>query len=215
MRRYANIIRRSLALAAGMIALTSSLTGCARDSSPPPVPTANALSATETASLIQSQLDELWKNAGIDDSKRPIVERMRIIAPSEWASTIAECMTAAGLTGVSASPNGGLETTAVPREQLGAYSLAQYTCQAMYPTDPSYYLPLNESQLRYLYYYYSHDVKECLENAGESISDPPSEQAFIDNYSDNAWNPYDDVLPQTINELEVTCPPQIPDALFG
>ena len=98
---------------------------------------------------------------------------------------------------------------------MSTYSLGRYICEAEFPVDPSFYNPLNESQLKYLYYYMAHTLRSCLSAEGFEIDDPPSEQQFIENYDRNGgWQPFADVPDQSRERLERECP-QIPEGIYG
>ena len=206
--------RRGRAICIGVAAtLAIGLTGCT-GSGPVATPTPNALTASEFQSLIEEDIDEAWARAG-QSVERPEVSIIRLVALFEWPDVIAQCMNDAGYDNVN-SVDGGLEVRDVPEAQRSAMALAQFICEAQYPTDPKFNVPLNESQLSYLFDYLKNEQKPCLEEAGYTISDPPSEQKFIESYyNTGGWSPYSE-LPtgNTINEMESSCP-QIPSGLWG
>jgi uncharacterized protein YceK len=196
-----------------VIAVTLLLTGCTSSGSSDQ-PTPDALTESESEALIQARIDEAWSRAG-QTGDRPTVKIVRLVSLFEWPDAIAKCLNDAGYDNVSAV-DGGLEIRDILEEQRSAMALAQYICEAQYPTDPKYNVPLNESQLSYLYDYLKNEQKPCLEKAGYTISEPPSEQKFIESYyRTGGWQPYSELPSGNAgNEMEKSCP-QIPTGLWG
>lgn len=206
--------------AAGVLALVgATVAGCAAspvtEPTPPPLP---ALSSSERTQLYQTQVEaarDMLLSAHASATV-PDVELVRFVLPSEWAQTMVGCMDEAGFA-ASVRPDGGIEFAPVADAQSEALSVANYVCGVQYPVDPTYARPLNDEQLKYLYWYFIEKLVPCLEAEGFNIPAPPSEATFVDQYDAHPWSPYSDVATSTedawiaINEK---CP-QMPSALFG
>jgi hypothetical protein len=65
-----------------------------------------------------------------------------------------------------------------------------------------------------LYHYRAGEQLTCLRELGYEISDPPSEQVFIDEYHrTGGWNPRNDII-GTLSEADAACPQTVP-GLYG
>ena len=173
--------------------------------------------------LVVERLDALWDRVNSDGSlgERPVVERERYVSPQEWAPVVAACMVEEGFPGVTATADGGICSGDLPSAQAGAYSLAEYVCNARYPVDPKYLAPLESSQLDTLYEYMTGELTACLVSFGFSVADPPSLVRFRETWGTaEAWTPYSpSVTPNIADDyglfLEVSAAcPQYPDNLY-
>lgn len=185
----------------------------------PVVAQPDELSAEESQELLQAYLDSEWANvlARFPDAARPDVDIVRIIDSSEWATTVADCLSEDGFD-ATATVDGSISYFGVP-SQGDSYAVAFYTCEARYPVDPKYNAPLNESQLNFLYDYFLNDLKPCLEGEGYEVPSAPSRQTFLESYAeDDGWSLYKNVAgrvgPGELAELNKKCP-QLPEGLYG
>ncbi|QTX03380.1 hypothetical protein [Agromyces archimandritae] len=122
--------------------------GCAATSEPV-IPTPDALSSAEADALIDAAIEQSWKAYGPPGQERPDVPLIRTIELDEWGSVMAPCMREQGFD-VSIGAGGGMQSGDVANEQLDAYNLAMFVCEASYPLDPKYSATLNEAQRAYL-----------------------------------------------------------------
>jgi hypothetical protein len=143
------------------------------------------------AQLREMRMEDLAALAKVFNIEAPPeVDLVRFVSPNEWLPAQLECLTEEGFP-VTSTPDGqGISGAAVRPEQADAYKLAMYICQAQYSQDPRYSAELNESQLEYLYWYYSGPLRTCLADQGHDIGTPPTFTVFLDSFSGNAWTPY-------------------------
>ena len=157
----------------------------------------------------------MWDRTGLPDDQRPEVERIRFVDLREWGPTLASCMNDAGWDGVVAKPDGGIHQDGYTEDLRGAYAYDWYICTAKYPTDPVVNSPLNELQMKYLYRYRAGEMRQCLIDLGNEISEPTSEQVFLDEYPrTGGYNPINEVNDSHWTEAEEKCP-QLPKGLWG
>ncbi|TFC21847.1 hypothetical protein [Cryobacterium glucosi] len=131
--------------------------------------------------------------ASYPDVAVPTATRERFLSLEEIPSVIAACLTAAGVPAV-ASPEGGIETyVALGDEER--HAIADYVCNTRFPSDPKNSVPLNESQITYLYQYQTTVLMPCLEAAHIRVDPPPTLESFMANYTGQGpatvtWQPY-------------------------
>ncbi|MDY7556956.1 hypothetical protein [Cryobacterium sp. 10C3] len=131
--------------------------------------------------------------ASYPDVAVPTATRERFLSLEEIPSVIAACLTAAGVPAV-ASPEGGIETyVALGDEER--HAIADYVCNTRFPSDPKNSVPLNESQVTYLYQYQTTVLMPCLETAHIRVDPPPTLESFMANYTGQGpatvtWQPY-------------------------
>lgn len=217
--------RRRLAAAASVAIMLLTLSGCITHEPDPSFPGGEAVPVVlplsdetreskyeEFVQLEIERLQGMHPHVAVPDTTR-----IRFVEPGEWASALAECLRSEGFE-ATVHQDGGIRLGPIPREQNEAQALAYFSCAVSYPVDPRYSVPLNESQLAYLYRYYVQRLVPCLEAEGYAISNPPTWQRFLETYgATSPWSPYSDVLENVeqrwivINEL---CP-QHPEGLYG
>lgn len=205
---------RPLVAAVMCASLAAGVSACSSPSGA--VPTPDTLSSAQANSILDTSADQAWQLVAsrYPGVQRPAVERIRVVSHAEWASAQAKCMSAAGFPQAKAMPDGSLTSGQVPKEQAEPYALAEYSCGVEYPMDAKYKTDFNESQLKWLYRYYTGELTTCMEKHDVSVGNAPSEQKFID--SDGAWSPYQSVdLPQQDYYDLVTDCPEIPDSIYG
>jgi hypothetical protein len=194
------------------IATTSS---CAASVPPKPVP--DSLTPEQKSQLIETDLQDEREAllARYPNLEVPDVVIVRVITLDEWGSTRAACMTEQGFPAQVNEWGGTTGTGNLSQDQ--PLALARYICNAQFPVDPLYEQPLNDSQLAFLYYYYTHELRDCLIDHGQELPDPPSEQVFIEQYgTDKTWTPYRFVSASDsdLTELNEECP-QAPEGIYG
>lgn len=168
------------------------------------------------AQLAQMRSDELRALAEAYQIKSPPdVALLRYVTPSEWPQSQIDCLRVLGFD-VEVTPDGqGVSGASIPAEQNGPYKLASYECQAKYSQDPRFAAELNQSQLKYLYWYYTQPLRECLSKEGHEIADPPSEAVFVDHQASDPWTPYREIMNSGIpfeetSKLLISCPEMPP-----
>ncbi|MGX5682620.1 hypothetical protein [Schumannella luteola] len=198
------------------IALLAS--GCAAQepSSAPPTFNAPELTASEKAAQTAVVLDEEWRaiQAEFPEAERPDATLDRYVWPAEWSSMQAECLQAQGFE-ASVDTDGALVMKGTDSQRLPAL-LASFVCKVQYPVDPVAEIPLNDSQIEYVYWYYTNTLTQCLEDLGIDVAPAPSLVVFKETfYSDGFWSPYASV-PEDFDWARATdsCP-QSPDGIYG
>lgn len=196
-------------------------TGCSQTpggdaaSIPPPVvdePSEAALAdaaARDQAATLESLLTQF------PDATVPNVEWERFIELEEFGPVMAACYTDQGFPSV-ASADGGVSGE-YQEEEAEAYALAGYTCMTKFPTNPKYSIPLNESQIAYIYDYQTQVLTPCLEDAGYTVDAPPAREDFVASYltDGGGWYPYEHVNAGSLTvSLNLQCP-QLPEHLNG
>ncbi len=177
------------------------------------------LSEAEAAEMIEAEIERRWEQLASQypDAVRPQVEVVRTVDSHEWAEVVAACMNDNGFD-ASASRDGGLTSGTILAGQLEPYEMQLFACKAMYPLDPKYRLPFTEEQLKYLYWYYTNELRDCLEERGYEVTEPPSEVRFLETFATAAgWSPYDGILPRSQDaylDLYEACP-ETPPELYG
>lgn len=161
-----------------------------------PAPPAPTLADADQPAAIEAYLDGRWKGivAMYPGAVRPDVDLVRIIEPNEWARMQESCVRDQGFD-VTANNQGGISISEIPIEQQESLAIAQFACEAMYPVDLSWDLPLTDDELSYLYDYFTKVLTPCLESHGIDVPEPSSRTTFVDSYvAGDAWNPYVNVM---------------------
>lgn len=111
-----------------------------------------------------------------------------------------------------------------PADQLSAWSLAWYTCNARFTPEPDYSQDWTEEQLGLVYDYWDQYFIPCMEAHGHPINraQQPSRALYVSTFftpQRTSWWPNESlaVLPESEREqLESVCAPYPPDeAFFG
>lgn len=156
------------------------------------------------------------------DGPAPEVALERWLHPRTESDTVlSDCMTESGfpieVDAGSVSYPGGPP----PAEQQSAWSLAWYTCNARFTTDPDYAQDWTEGQIGLVYDYWDQYFIPCMEAHGVAVNraQQPSRETYISTFftPQRTWwpNNYLDILPQAQREeLEPVCPPYPPDEMF-
>ncbi|MCI4656270.1 hypothetical protein [Cryobacterium zhongshanensis] len=168
-----------------------------------------ALAAQDQARTLQDLVGEF------PDAIVPAVERARFIEPEEIATVMAACYTDHGFPSV-ASADGGWSGGHLDSDAED-FALVSYTCRTRFPTNPAYSVPLNDSQITYIYDYQTQVLTPCLEDAGYAVDTPPSREDFLARYRSDggSWFPYEHVTGSDLAiSITVQCP-QMPDHLYG
>lgn len=219
-------LQRFKMLAAFCVPLLA-LTACSTESSADSALDSPSESSAEVPELsdeelIQEDLDSFWEmtlsgTSGLTDADRPEVDTIRLISPEEYGEVMVSCLSEAGHTDVTLTEDGeGFETATSSEAEQEALNLAIYTCHAQYPTDPKYSRPFTEEQWQLLYDYVSGELRDCLVDAGHTVSEPPSFDVYVETYyNEDAWSPYSEigVNASEFAALQERCP-QHPDGLY-
>ena len=176
-----------------------------------------AAARQELADQAQSALRDGFV-ASYPDVAVPTATRERFVSLEELPPVIAACLTEAGVP-ASATADGGVETF-VAKGDEERHAIADYVCNTRFPSDPTNSVPLNESQLTYLYEYQTTVLMRCLEAAHIPVDPPPTLGSFMGNYTGQgpatvAWQPYAHVDPGPLGQGIYKQCPQTPEHLYG
>ncbi len=160
-------------------------------------------------------LDALWEITDLE-GPRPEVELIREVSDKEWMTVHIECMTQAGFPPKSQGDQGvGWE---VPADQVEAFDLANFTCEAQYPRRMELMQPYTPDQLNIMYQWMVDETIPCLAREGYEVSDVPTLESFRQGYSPQQgfWTPDSGVpggVPIGVQEKCSHMPP--PEILYG
>lgn len=137
----------------------------------------------------------------------PKIELIRWTTIDDVGSVLAKCYTdngfpskaTVGVPGVT--PEGG-----VAPDQLSAFNLVEYRCEAQYTLDPTYTRDWTDEQKGLLYDYYVEFLVPCLTGLGYTFDSPPSRAVFVAKYPSVVWNPAQKVQPNITAEQNEKCP---------
>jgi len=199
------------------------LSGCAAApasapaATPIPAPTPPVLSDTDRQTLAEKaqttlRADLVSTYPGVDV---PTVTRERFLRLNETAPVISACMTAEGFPSY-ATLDEGVAGYGLPGQEQ-AKAIATYVCGTRFPLDPKYSVPLNESQITYLYEYQTTVLVPCLDFNHIRVDPEPTLQEFIESYHvDGAtavWQPYAHVVAGALGDGIYKRCPQTPQHL--
>lgn len=202
-----------LVLLAALVTMSGCASGEERLSPPPSVPPLNSAAANQ---IYQQTLAEYVEHLRRSNPTiaLPDVERVRYIAPQEFAEIFVDCLSSEGFR-ASVTDDNGIEFEPVPDEQAEAQDIALYVCRAKYPTDSKYLAELTPEQIDWLYDDARLRLIPCIEELGFSTDDLPSRGVFSETYeSDRSWNPYARIPAEGVMEVGTACP-AIPEEFWG
>jgi len=109
-----------------------------------------------------------------------------------------------------APPGDGIKVNSMAEGQGAAYREAFDVCNQRVGPAPTGRLP-TEAELRDLYSLLL-AVRDCLIAAGFEVSEPQSEDAFVESYtSGGSWDPYRDIDTASLDRAIEACPqPRVP-----
>lgn len=181
----------------------------------------NRLSDAEREAWRASYLDGLADDL---DGPAPEVALERWVEPhAEWDQAISTCM---GESGFPVEVDGGSISYPMgvpPDDQLSAWDLAWYTCNARFTPDPDYSQDWTEEQIGLVYDYWDQYFIPCVEEHGIAVNrtQQPSRESYVSTFfaGERNWWPsrYLETLPETQREqVESVCPPlPPPEAMYG
>ena len=190
----------------------------------PPVAIQPVLTAeAEKEAAYRSALERRAQTLGITDPPR-VQRRDWSASPLEVDTRVSACLNEKGWD-TSVGPLGGVEYQNIPVAQQGAWSLANYECDARHPLDPSIQQDWNPDQLRVVYAYWDQYYVPCMKAHGYVVdtSERPTLEAWAAAFNTpdriSWWPEYHldrHVSEEQLAELEKTCP-QLPpnDVLYG
>lgn len=183
--------------------------------------TPNRLSDAEREAWRKNYLESLADDL---DGPAPDVTLERWVEPNaEWDQAMSECMSDSGF--AVEVDNGAIRYPmgAPPADQLTAWNLAWYSCNAQFTPDPDYSQDWTEEQIGLVYDYWDQHFIPCMEAHGVPVNrtQQPSRESYIATFftPERTWwpNRYLEGLPESQREqLELTCPPYPPpEVMYG
>jgi hypothetical protein len=179
----------------------------------PPVP---AMTSTEVESAYEAFVESRWLSveAEYPESTRPVVERVRFIAPGEMPEVVVGCLLQAGFDAtVTTDAFGPALEVSTPEAQSDTVAVAWFVCDAQYPIDPTLTQPLSGAEIEYMYDYNTRTLLPCLAGEGFEI-EAPSKQTYIESFgTPDGWYPYSELLgldQETLQGLAKACPQNPP-----
>lgn len=119
------------------------------------------------------------------------------------------CLRDAGWDAEVVPPGDGIKVNSVTEGQGAAYREAFDVCNQRVGPAPTARL-LTEAELRDLYALLL-AVRDCLVAAGFEVSEPPSEDAFVESYYlAGSWDPYRDIVIGWERAIEACPQPRVP-----
>lgn len=101
------------------------------------------------------------------------------------------CLRDAGWDVVINGTGDGFSVGSISREQQPALEAARITCdKRVGPAPPP--RQLSDAEIRERYQFLL-GVRECLIDAGFYVSEPPSEDVFVESWATGPWSPYDGI----------------------
>jgi hypothetical protein len=168
--------------------------------------------------VYQNESDAAWKTVSnqYPNAVRPQVERIKTVTHLEWPEAMTECLQQGGFQ-AKAIAGGGITSGDIPTAQAEAYAVKQYECSVKFPFNYQYYMPLNTSQMKYLYSYYVDDLAPCLVDHDVDVADAPSWETFAETFgSESAWSPLENLTLAEAQEsgIDKACPAD-PEGLYA
>lgn len=105
---------------------------------------------------------------------------------------MAECLTNQGFP-TTVRPDDGISFSEITAEQVDAFHLEYYLCEARFPVDPAEFQVLTPHEIDSIYQYYVNELVPCLtREAGAEFTEIPTMQQFQENWETgrNVWTPY-------------------------
>lgn len=208
-------------LVATLATSTVLLTGCTTTSAEPSISDLKPLTSTEAEAIYEQTADQAWEyvESQFPDAVRPVSTDLQPTSVDERPIKLAECLSAKGFPS-EAQGDGGWTTEAIPKGQEQNFAIADYECRVTHPYDAELNRPATPGQLKWLYWYFTGDLMECLEEQGYQINEkPPSEAAFIEAAQNGTldWSPYKLLEQQAqadLRDVRSMCP-EYPDTYYG
>lgn len=205
----------TLLAAVSLGAVTLSLAGCSgghQGDASPSIPQDWVLDEVTLNTHYEELVDGVQIAYGL--TRPPNGELIAYVPVEEWASRQADCLSDSGF---SARPNlqGGVTFGDVPEGQRSALKEAAASCEIQYPVDPRIQMQLPTTRAANQYSFLVDTQYSCVLGLGYSVSDPPSEQVWMESYYSGAatWDPFSEAASQMgpgdhqLNELYQSCPP--------
>lgn len=111
--------------------------------------------------------------------------------PEIYAIAMVGCLREAGWDAVVNESGDGFSVQSVTPDQHSALESARIACdERVGPAPPPRQLSDGEIRERYQFLL---RVRECLIGAGFDVSEPPSEDAFVDSWAAGPWSPFSEI----------------------
>lgn len=185
-----------------VLILGVALTGCAAAADPSPSEPRVHTSVPSDWSLTDEDWDAAYSEAVhniremLDVGDEVEFTFVRWVSAQEWPEVQVSCISDAGFE--ARVNNGGMLFGDVPEGQASALNEAVAKCEASYPIDARTHMTLPLERAKAEYEYYAKALRSCVEKLGYTISEPPSQQTWLDGYYSGGatWSPYEEAISQ-------------------
>ncbi|MGO1496891.1 MAG: hypothetical protein ACTJGQ_02500 [Agrococcus casei] len=212
--------RQHVSAALVILVVGLGVSGCAPAEPPPPTV---SISEAEAQQNYDEQAEGQWEAvvAKYPEAQRPDIESYSPASPNERPEQLADCLRQAGYPDAEAFPDGSVGVSPGPDDQELLYLISSYTCYASIPFEAVYNTPPNDSQIEWLYHYFTRELADCIDSQGYAIpNNAPSFSQFREAMTGNGseyWSPYVELptlTPAETQTLRDVCV-EYPDEYYG
>lgn len=135
----------------------------------------------------------------------------------DYSVAVSQCLNDAGFS-VTPGPRGPDLGDGIPEEQLPAYEMASYRCDAQYTLDPRYSGDWSEDQIGLVHDYFEQYYIPCMKAHGQPVVEEgkPTRDVYVATFftTQDRWWPYPGV--KVPADVAKACPELPPDTvLYG
>lgn len=145
----------------------------------------------------------IGSSPAVSDNAEAVIEAQEELA-QEYNRRFVDCLNASGWPSQLHEDGFGYDVGGVQGPNDAAFSEAEAACaqEVGEPPEPP---PLTDDVIR-VGFQRLLALRECLEDAGYPVSDPPSAEFYIENFESNPWHPYMDIPDSQLDEATTKCP---------
>lgn len=208
------LLKITVVVAGSLPMVACGLSASAPDTSSPAI---DSTAYPVIAKTVEEYHQGLAERYGIENA--PSVPVVREVHLDERLDVVARCMIDQGWPYTQGS-NGGWQVIE-PSDQMEAFNLDRFVCDAQYPPMERFRAPWGEAQTRAFYRFLIEEYVPCVEEQGFQISTPPTLETFVAQ-GPVSWSPSVEVHQQIDRQgkngtidVEEICPSQMDvDDLF-